>query len=507
MNNFKIIKDINQRAQAGRFRPDFEDISAKYKYPQWFSDDKLGIFIHWGVYSVAACHNEWYPRSIYCHNENINGEADSNKCRKHFEKNYGPIKKFGYKDLVPKFKAENWNPREWAELFRKSGARYVVPVAEHHDGFPMYDCPFTGWNAAKMGPKRDVVKELAEAVRAAGMRLGVSTHRAFNWRYYTFNENYDNFNPEYAGLYGRPHPPEMGPDFEFVTDWLKRTWDLVDRFQPDILYFDFGWHADEFEKLRPHIFSYYYNRAEEWGKEVLVNFKKKCPLQAGIWDLERGQLDGTLEVPWQTDTSLSYKSWCYVEDDRFRDADRLIHDLIDIVSKNGNLLINVGPKADGTIPEEAENLLLAMGEWLKVNGEAIYGTTYWHSFGEGPNMIKGGHFGEQSIAGFSAEDIRYTVKGNILYAISLGVPENIAVMRTPAECLTADMIENISIVGGPEKVKWTLANGCLAVNIPENCKLKHASVFKIKLKDSTALDFDEIKTKSTFSINTQGAMA
>ena len=509
MNNFEIVKDINARANQGKFKADFNDISEKYSYPEWFSNDKLGIFIHWGLYSVPAFDNEWYPRLMYgdiAYARNEHEKDTFEKYRTHHEKTYGSLKEFGYKDFIPMFKAEKWDPKKWAELFRKSGARYVVPVAEHHDGFPMYDCPFTEWNAAKMGPKRDVVKELSEAVRAEGMRLGVSTHRAYNWRFYTFNEKYDNYNPEYAGLYGRPHPVEQGPDFKFVTDWLERTWDLVDRFQPDILYFDFGWHADEFQSFRPHIFSYYYNQAEKWGKEVLVNFKKKCPMEAGIWDLERGQLDGILDIPWQTDTSLSYKSWCCIQDDEFRKADRLIHDLIDIVSKNGNLLINVGPLADGTIPAEAENLLLAMGKWLEINGEAIYGTTHWHSFGEGPNMIKGGHFAEKSVESFSAEDIRYTVKGNVLYAIALGVPEKSVNMQLPAESFDVDMIEKISILGEEQNIKWKFSNDVLSIDVPMGLKSKYATVFKIEMKDAKALEFEEIKTKSTFTMNSANAM-
>ena len=507
MNTFKITNEINSKASEGSFKPDFEDISAKYTHPEWFSQDKLGIFIHWGIYSVAAFHNEWYPRSIYHVDENIEANPDLNTCRRHFEKTFGAMSEKGYKDLIPMFKAENWNPNEWAELFRKSGARYVVPVAEHHDGFPMYECPFTEWNSAKMGPKRDIVKELAEAVRAEGMRLGVSTHRAFNWRFYHFPDGADNRNPEYSGLYGKPHPAEQGPDFEFITDWLYRTWDLVDRFQPDILYFDFGWHADEFQGFRPHIFSYYYNQAEKWGKDVLVNFKKKCPVEAGIWDLERGQLDGTLDIPWQTDTSLGLKSWCYTVDDEYRTADRLIHDLVDIVSKNGNLLINVGPKADGTIPEEPRDLLLAMGKWLETNGEAIFGTTYWHSYGEGPNKIKAGHFGERSLKEFSKEDIRYTIKDNILYAICLGVPANMVSMRVPAESFEKEAIKNISILGGPEQVKWTYANGALVIDVPEKLELEHAVVYKIEMQDEDSLRFDEIKTKPSFTIDSNGQMS
>jgi len=240
------VTRIDKIANVGPYTPDWSSL-AKYEIPQWYKDAKFGIFIHWGAYSVPAFGSEWYPRQMYINR----GRRGSNTFEYHL-KTYGPQETFGYKDFIPKFKAEKFDAARWAQLFKESGARYVVPVAEHHDGFPMYDCSYTRWNAARMGPKRDVIGELSRAVRAAGMRFGVSSHRAFNWMYYVRNESFDNADPQFADLYGRPMPYLFRPDAwdygrffppqdkQFKDDWLARSCELVDKYHPDIFWFDFG---------------------------------------------------------------------------------------------------------------------------------------------------------------------------------------------------------------------------------------------------------------------------
>ena len=228
----------------------------------------------------------------------------------------------------------------------------------------MYDCPFTNWNAAKMGPRRDTVAELGAAVRATGLKFGVSSHRAFNWRYYTFREAFDTNSPDLHKLYGVPHPDDAPVSYEFILDWYARTRDLVDRFSPDVLWFDFGWHRDEFEPWRPRVAAYYYNHALSHGYEPVLQYKDGFPDGVAVLDIERGKLDHLRQEYWQTDTSVSYKSWSYITDDEFRTATSIVHDLVDIVSKNGNLLLNIGPRSNGTIPQEVEDILLGLGQWL-----------------------------------------------------------------------------------------------------------------------------------------------
>jgi len=445
--------------------------------PEWHKDAKFGIFIHWGIYAVPAFGSEWYPRNMYI------------KDRPEFEHHlatWGPHAEFGYKDFIPMFKAENWDPEAWVDLFKRAGARYIVPVAEHHDGFPMYDSKRTTWNAAKMGPRRDVIAELAEAVRKQGLKFGVSTHRAFNWRYYTYSDEYDTANPEHAGLYSPPHPEGAPASREFLEDWFARTKELIDRFQPDVLWFDFGWHRDEFAPYRPAVAAYYYNRAMQWGKGVVLNYKDKLPKGAAVYDIERGKLNQIREHYWQTDTSVSYKSWGYIEDDEFKAVATLVHDLVDIVSKNGNLLLNVGPRADGTIPEETAELLLGMGDWLKVNGEAIYGTRHWRIYGEGETEVGTGHHTERENKPFTASDIRFTTKDNALYAICLAWPGEESTIRAlgTSSPIPAEAISEISMLGSEEKLPWSQDEGGLKIKTPAEKPCRHAYTFKILRKGS-----------------------
>ena len=457
-----------------QYEPTWESLK-NYSVPAWFKDAKLGIFIHWGVYAVPAFDNEWYPRNMY---------RQDSPVFQHHRETWGPQSKFGYKDFIPMFKAERWDPVAWVDLFKKAGARYIVPVAEHHDGFPMYDCPFTNWNAARLGPCRDTVAELEAAVRREGLKFGVSSHRAFNYRYYTFSEAFDNYNPDYSKLYGVPHPEEAPVSYEFILDWYARTRELVDRFSPDVLWFDFGWHRDEFEPWRPRVAAYYYNHALTHGYEPVLQYKDRFPDGVAVYDIERGKLDDIREHYWQTDTSVSYKSWGYVEDDEFKTVTTLVHDLVDVVSKNGNLLLNVGPKPGGTIPDQATNLLLGLGEWLKVNGEAIYGTRHWHTYGEGSAKVIAGHLKEREDAPLTVEDIRFTTKGHALYAIAPQWPEGEVTVKSLGSQSTvrADMISEVSMLGSPGTLPWSQDESGLRVKTPGAKPCQHAYTFKIALK-------------------------
>lgn len=452
------------------YEADWESL-LRYTVPDWFKDAKLGIFIHWGVYAVPAYQNEWYPRNMY---------IESSPEYIHHRETWGPQDAFGYKDFIPMFKAESWDEQAWVNLFQAAGAKYVVPVAEHHDGFPMYDSAFTNYNAARMGPCRDIVTELAGAVRQAGLKFGVSSHRAFNARYYTFSEAFDTNNPDHHKLYGIPRKAEEPVSYPFILDWYARTRELVDRFSPDVLWFDFGWHRDEFEPWRPRVVAYYYNHALAHGYEPVLQYKDKIPAGVAVLDIERGKLDSIREDTWQTDTSVSYRSWCYIKEDVFKSATVVIHDLVDIVSKNGNLLLNVGPKPDGTFPQEVEDLLQNVGAWLRINGEAIYGTRPWITFGEGPTGVPEA-FREDDQEPFSAQDVRYTRKGDTLFAILMGWPGQKITLKSlqQADALGQRGIAKITMLGADGELPWAWDGGGLTVKLPEVPPCEHAYVLKI----------------------------
>jgi len=319
-------------------------------------------------------------------------------------------------------------------------------------------------------------------VRRRGLKFGVSSHRAFNWGYYTFDDEFDTVDPQNVGLYGVPHPPNQPSSREFMDDWFARTKEMMDRFQPDVIYFDFGWHQPEFAPYRPKLLAYYYNRAIEWGKEVVLNYKAKMfPDEVAVFDVERGKLTEIAKRHWQADTSVSYQSWGYIESDNFKTVTTLVHDLVDVVSKNGNLLLNVGPRADGTIPDEAANLLLGVGEWLKVNGEAIYETRPWWKYGEGPTDVQAGTCNEHAQKAFTSEDVRFTRKGDTVYAILLGWPEKETKIRLlgSSRGYLAWPIGNVELLGSKEPVVWSQEEDGLRVSMPATKPCDHAYVLKI----------------------------
>ena len=452
-----------------RYEATWESLK-QYQVPDWYKEAKLGVFIHWGVYSVPAFDNEWYPRNMYLKEQ---------RAFAHHRESWGPQSRFGYKDFIPMFKGEKWDPEAWVDLFEKGGAKYIVPVAEHHDGFPMYDCAYSDWSAAKMGPCRDTIAELERITRARGLKFGVSSHRAFNWRYYTYADDFDTCDGANAGIYSPAHPQGERTSEAFLADWWARTKEVIDRFRPDVLWFDFCWHEEEFEAYRRQTAAYYYNQALDWGKGVVLNYKDKFPDGTAVFDIERGKLDGLREDYWQTDTSISRRSWGYIEDDEFRTVTSLVHDLADIVSKNGNLLLNVGPRPDGTIPEGYASGLLGLGEWLRVNGEAIYGTRHWGSYGEGPTRVPEARFNEQAQQPYTDRDIRFTVKGDRLYAICLGWPER--EWKIQSLGTKAGKVNAVSMIGCAEPISWSQGADGLTVKRPSQKPCDHAYTLKVEL--------------------------
>ncbi len=470
-----VVCSMNSvQARERYYSPEWESL-ARYEVPAWFQDAKFGIFIHWGVYSVPAYKGEWYPRNIY---------RSQGPHQEHHIETYGPLDKFGYKDFIPMFKAVRWDPVQWAELFKQSGARYVVPVAEHHDGFAMYDCSHTPYNAVNMGPKRDVVGELMAECRKIGLKAGVSSHRAFNWEYYAQEEGFDTYDPAYEKLYGKRRA-QPWPDKDFVNDWYLRTLELAVKYEPDIFWFDFYLDQPELREARYRFAADYYNLSVGWGKDVVLQYKYDIYHPSiGVLDIERGKLSGIQRKSWQTDTAVSFRGWCYITEPDYKDSALLVHDLIDIVSKNGNLLLNVGPKPDGTIPSEQQDILRNIGDWLRVNGPALYGTRPWVRFGEGPTQTAEGAHQEHKNKGGTADDYRFTIKGDTLYAHCLGWPQEAFVIKSLGRTATKDQglkIKQVSVLGSDGAVKWQQTVDVLRVNKPANKPCNYAYVIKVDL--------------------------
>ena len=472
---------FNTTQAQERFQPTWESLQ-KYETPDWFRDAKFGIFIHWGVYSVPAFGSEWYPREMY---------KEGSKEYKHHIATYGTQKQFGYKDFIPMFKAEKFDPAKWVSLFKKAGAKYVVPVAEHHDGFSMYKTALNKWNAAEMGPKRDIVGEIADETRKQGLIFGLSSHRIEHWFFMGEGKKFDSDvqDPKYADFYGpaKSNPfdtlhktPTMTP--EYMNDWLMRNVELIDKYHPQELWFDWWIEQPELEPYRKSIAAYLYNKGLETNKGMVLAYKNvSYPDHAAVLDIERGKLAGIRPFPWQTDDAIGNKSWGYAEGNTFKSTQYVVSNLIDIVSKNGNLLLNIGPRSDGTITDEETQVLLGTGKWLDVNGEAIYGTRPWKIFGEGPTESASGSFGDQKKA-YTAKDIRFTAKGNVLYAITLALPVagEVITISTLSSKANNGVVGSVELVGSTEKVKWSQQENGVVIQAVSKYSSDNSAAFRIK---------------------------
>jgi len=476
----------------------------RHATPQWLRDGKFGIYTHWGIYSVHAMGRNatWYSHSVY-------GDPDGWQ-RKDFESKYGKLSDgYGYKDLIPMFTAENFDAAEWADLFVQAGGRFAGPVAEHHDGFAMWASKYSDWNAAKMGPKRDLLGEMEKAFKARGLKFVSTFHHAGNWHFFpVWDKRYDCSNPEYSGLYGFIHEEGDEPTKEFLGDWQGKVIEVIDKYDPDFIWFD-----SFLEQIREDYYrditAYYYNKAEASGKEVVLTYKDHdIPPLSGLTDLELGKERKLTHYEWITDTDIDTEGgWGYVEGHKYKSVNRLVDNLVDRVSKNGYLLLNVGPKADGSIPDEAREKLLGIGDWLEINGEAIYGTSAWTIAGEGPSIT---NIVEKENAGFNEEDtdytpadIRFTVKGDTLYAIVLEWPGEECFIttfsgRNGSNPLYRDEIAEITMLGDGQPLEWKwvegewdgniwveeekMKGGGLSIKTPAEKPCEHAFVFKIVRK-------------------------
>jgi alpha-L-fucosidase len=480
-----------QAEPTGPYTADWESLSKHTEAPEWFRNDKFGIYFHWGVYSVPAFGSEWYPRNMH---------FKGHEVYEHHIKKYGDPAEFGYHDFVPMFKADKFDADEWADLFVQSGARFAGPVAEHHDGFSMWDSDMTPWNSMDKGPKLDITGELATALRKRDLKLVTTFHHArnlqrldqpgepypharfhFRMSHYPPIEGWPTStdDPELQRLYGRM------PEEEFLKMWKGKLAEVIDKYQPDLIWFD-AWLDQIPEKTIQEFVAYYLNRADEQGKDVVITFKQEdIPRTVGIEDYEKGRTNKLTDYIWLTDQTISIGSWCYTEDLKIKSGKGMMQELIDIISKNGQLLLNISPMADGTIPQNQRETLLFMGAWLKKYGEAVYDTRPFIDFGQGPTRLeKSGGFTSRNTLKYTTEDIRYSTKGNVIYAIQMGAPKagSSIVLEHFGKQYRHDMmqISNVSLLGSSEKIEWKLGDNGLALTAPQQSPDETAIVYKIE---------------------------
>ncbi|MGA9639624.1 alpha-L-fucosidase [Flavobacterium sp.] len=421
------------------YKADWESLS-QHQTPEWFLDAKFGIYFHWGVYSKIG-RGEWYPRQMYEEKNEGWGKDE----REYHLKTYG--EDVNYHDFIKDFTAEHFDANEWSKLFKASGAKYVGPVAEHCDNFSNWDSKINKFNAAKMGPKRNIVGELEKAIKGEGLKFVTTFHHSWEWGWYnTWSGLIDTTAVGFEDFYGERTLPETfgkmstgfdasgqsagsidtkyAPSRKFIDIWKAKIYEVVDQYQPDLLWFDSRLFVIP-EKDRLEMVAHYYNKSLEWNKPVVLTYKNEdLPLNTAVIDLERGRFDEKTEFPWLTDDSYAWNSWSWRPNMRLKNPHIILDELVDIVSKNGNLILNITPTYDGLIPEEMKNGLIEIGNWLSKYGEAIYKTRPFVTYGEGVTVLKKNHFGGVQGDGvkYTAQDFRFTTNGNTLYIIQLVPP-------------------------------------------------------------------------------------
>jgi len=480
--------------QDGPFSPSWESLK-QYECPQWFRDAKFGIWAHWSPQQVPE-QGDWYARNLY-----IQGHRHYNYHVRH----YGHPSKFGYKDICRLWTLERWNPEWLMDLFVRAGAKYFIALANHHCNFDCWDSTYHEWNSVRIGPKKDVVGIWAKVARERGLRFGASVHAARAWWWFEVAHGSDKEGPlagvPYDGnltkedgkgqwwegldpqkLYCRAHKPNEPPDDEYLLNFYMRVRDLIDKYRLDLLYFDDS--ILPLNQISPQIglriAAHLYNSSIRWhGRNEAVMTTKGLPPElrkALVWDIERGRAKVIEPYPWQIDTSIG--DWHYRRGDRYKSPMQIIHTLVDVVSKNGNMLLNVPGKGDGTIDDEAVQILESIGKWMQVNGEAIYGTRPWLDFGEGPQRELTKDIGEGT---FTASDFRFTTKGKTLYAIALGWPEEGKwQIRSLARIRDGNHIEHVELLGYKGKLIWVQTEEGLIVEAPQKKPCEYAYVLKIE---------------------------
>ncbi|MBN1509354.1 MAG: alpha-L-fucosidase [Sedimentisphaerales bacterium] len=477
---------LNLPIAPGPFRPESESF-AQYQCPEWFRDAKLGMWAHWGPQAVPMM-GDWYARHMY---------VQGHRQYQHHLETYGHPSTHGYKDIIPLWKAEKWDPDRLMALYKKAGARYFVSMGSHHDNFYLWDSKLHKWNAVQMGPKRDVVGDWQKAAKKQGLYFGVSEHlgASFTWFQDSHKSDktgpkagvpYDGADPQWQDLYHFPADPNdktwYSTNPRWQQQWFDRIRELVDVYHPDLLYTDGG--VPFGNEVGRSLIAHFYNAdaaRHGGGPEVVYTCKQESK---GMWidDLERGVMPGIRPTPWQTDTSIG--DWYYNKNWEYRGADWVIHMLVDIVSKNGNLLINVVQRPDGSLDPEAEQILDQMADWIAINGEGIYGTRPWLIHGEGPIRARGGNFREDFA--YTAKDIRFTTKGDdTLYAFIMGWPaeEQVTIRSLARLPGVTGRITDVTLLGSPSRLKWTHDDNGLTIQLPSQKPCDYAVAFKITGED------------------------
>ncbi len=453
----------------GPFEPTMDSLK-QYRCPAWFRDAKFGIWAHWGPQAVPM-DGDWYARGMY---------EPGNKHYDYHVANYGHPSEFGYKDLIPLWKAENWDPDRLMRLYKDAGAKYFVSMGTHHDNFFLWNSKLHSWNSVNMGPHRDVVGDWQKSALQHGLKFGVSEHHGagFTWFQSSHRSDltgpkagipYDGADPQFEELYHFPANPGDNEWYSIDPRWQKQWYtevkELVDEYRPDLLYTDGG--VPFGNDVGRSMIAHYYNMsaAENNGiADVVYNCKQ---VSEGRWveDLERGIMPAIDPYPWQTDTSIG--DWYYDRNWKFRPLSWVVHMLVDNVSKNGNLLLNVVQRPDGTLDPEVEQMLVEMADWTKIHGEAIYKSRPWAVYGEGNIKAKGGKFDEDFV--YSSNDIRFTTQDDVLYALALGWPDDgrltIRSLAKPAG-EQINHIETVSLLGSDAPVKWQQTPEALLVRLP-----------------------------------------
>ena len=484
------VKQIPTTMAPGPVKPTWDSLKENYKVPGWFRGAKFGIFMHFGIFSVPAHGNEWYEKFMYAGGNDsvlkVLGGNDlalhvndgPNSTRAWHTEHFGPPDQFGYKDFIPMFKAEHFDADAWAALFKKAGARYVVPGAQHHENFAMWDSKVTPFNSMQMEPKRDIIGGLAVAVRKQRRKLGVANHGIENFEFINpplelaekmKQEKADLLDPKWADFYNYADRSNAAMK-RFLVNWYERNVELIDKYQPDLIYFDIGVDQRHIDPLKLQIAAYYYNRAKSWGKEVSFTTKKAAFAPSGtntktiasILDFEGAPPDGIRDGSWVVDRPIGTRSWGYVDGLKANSSQTVIGWLVDTVSKNGTLLLNVSPKADGTIPQDQQDTLLAVGKWLETNGEAIYDTHAWTKLEE-----KG------------KDHIYFTVKGQDFYAIVMGKGAGAEVeISSLPQGGPAGSVSSVALLGGGA-LRYKQDAAGLAVTLPDSTERTEAFVLKI----------------------------
>lgn len=473
------------------FQPTDESLQ-QYKYPEWFRDAKFGIWAHWGPQAVPR-QGDWYAKNMY---------IEGHRAYKYHVAHYGHPSKFGYKDIIPLWKAERWDPEKLMALYKKAGAKYFVSMGSHHDNFFLWNSRIHRWNSVNMGPKKDVVGLWQKAAKKEGLRFGVSEHLAASYNWFQTSRradkegssagvSYDGNNPQYEDMY---HTKADSADIKnwmtnnpaWHKEWLADIKELIDMYHPDLLYSD---SPLPFGDVGRNMLAYYYNHGfAKNGTHVDAVYSCK-QASYGKWaqDVERGVLDSISPYPWQTDTSIG--DWYYSTGQKYRTADEIAQLLVDIVSKNGNLLINVVQTPEGDLEQDVLDIVAGIGKWTAANGEGIYATRPWEIYGEGPSTVKEnqkkGRFGGLSDSYiYQPADIRFTSKGNNLYAFCMAAPQDdIRMLSLGKNSRYANKgIVSVTMLGSKEKLSWTQQSDALVITKPTSIPDWKVSGYKIVLK-------------------------